>query len=139
MLLSDEVLEQIADYLKMAEHQKAGFIDYIRGTQAEIFWKSFFMYYEDNKSPLELEYMQKLTSGLGESEENLKKLASIFAAEAANSPQMLRYVLGKMQTYVAGVLSNFAEGADEETKEKIVAKMFENIDVIAVAFQKGYI
>jgi len=132
MLLSEETLDIIAESLQMPEHQKLGFIDQIRGTQAEIFWKSFFMYYEIYKTPAELNYLEKVTAGLEVDKNNLQKLANILAAEAENNKQFIEFIATRVQNYIVKVLESFMRDISKEAQDKILADIFENVDLLAM-------
>ncbi len=141
MELTDEVLEIMAEYFQMNQGETNEFIEEVRAFQSEIFWKSFFAYYEANKSKLEFDYLEKIIKDLKESNSGKipDKLVRIIEAESTHNPEMIEQISSRISTFTVKLLVDFLETTDEDTAEKVFDEVFKDIDLVRQAIDKGIV
>lgn len=133
MLLSDEVIQHIAQYHKLSEDDTEIFVEEVRATQAEILIKSFLVYYETHKTEAELRYLELLADGLNNDfAKYLIKFRDLFNAEATNNPDLVAFIAKRMATHIANLIYAFLEGKDRDTIEETLMMLFENADLAKI-------
>jgi hypothetical protein len=133
MYLKDETLKIILDYFQISEEEKAVIIEQIRTMQIELIIKSFLIYYETHKSPIELKYMDEITQGLKqEPKKYFQKFKDLFTAEANNNPEMIVFVEQRMIPFIVDLLREFSKGKDREIVRKVVENILEHYDLVEI-------
>lgn len=141
MYLSDETLEIISNYFKLAGIEKAEFIERIRSLESEIIFKSFLIYFESNKSEMELQYLERIGEGLKRDPKTyLNKLQTLFVAELGNNPELIMSVEKRLVSFLIDFLKAFSKGKDRELVQELVYSIFPNRDLYkaAVAQQTNF-
>lgn len=131
MYISDESLEIIADYFKMPFAEKELFINHIRETQLILFWQSFFIFYEIDKSEREHKYLQNLLDRLNNGDKSAEaRIANLVAAEMEQNPKFMEYSMQKMLKFMTGIFAEFAVYTDTETLKRLVQSLIATPDVL---------
>jgi len=128
MLLKDDTLEIIARNLKLTTLETEAFIADIRNVQSEIFWTSFFVFYEINKSALEHKYLQMVINDLANAEHNFQKIIDILSSEFDNNPEVIEFIAKRMDSFSAQIIRIYCEDKDEKITSEIIESIFMGID-----------
>lgn len=140
MNIPDSALEKIAEYFKLTPYGTDGFIEFVRGAQAEIFWKSTLMYFEEFKTPAEVKYLQLLSEKLASgSQEAEQKLYQLIGNEFTVNPEATEYVMQRIMDFVWGLIRDFAAVAPLEDSKAVMRELLPNLDLLSSALRSGQI
>jgi hypothetical protein len=136
--IPDSIFEEIGKFYKLETTELDEFIEEMRRMQTEIFYKSFLMYYEDNKSELELLYLEKLTAKTVDSDESRKKFHVLILNELENNHEAREKVMGDVLGFVMNTIYGFLKRCpDEEVRIKVLTAYFFYLDALKPAYQAG--
>lgn len=137
-MLTDIALEKMAEYFDLEAPQAEQFIADIRQQQNEIIIKSFLMYYEANKSPVELKYLEILQAKIETNpEEGIAEFNHLFSKEAESNPELIALARSQLARHAGGILAIYVINKPKEHIREIVESLIPEHDVIKQLLDAG--